>query len=73
MSKFNSFFIGFFTFGIFSAIDTHIKLNKLKKDIDEYFTNRYTNKRLIEQRSASNAIFRVDKKRSNECIAIKSK
>ena len=66
--KSSGFIIGFFGFGIFSAIDTHTKLNKLKKEYNEYFTNGYTDKEYIKQRSSCNDIFRTDKKRCNECI-----
>jgi len=62
--------IGYFTgltlANIYYIIDDHKKLNEYKLD-------RYPNKQLIEQRSSSDALFRVDKKGSNECIAIKSK
>lgn len=73
--KSSGFIIGFFGFGIFSAIDTHTKLNKLRKELelDEYLTHRRTNKSSIGQRSSSDAILRTNRKRCNECIKTKSK
>ena len=41
--------------------------------INECFTHRHTNKKSIKQRSTSNDILRLDKKRSNECIEKQSK
>ena len=36
-NKYLGFFSGYFAFWIYCGIDTHIKLNNLKKEIDTYY------------------------------------
>lgn len=59
--KSSGFIIGFFGFGIFSAIDTHTKLNKLKKELDELFTDRHRYKSNSRIRYTSDVIQRSNK------------
>lgn len=63
------YFAGLTLVNIYYIIEDQKKLKKL----DEYKLDRHTNKRLIESGSTSDALFRLDKKRSNECVEIKPK
>jgi hypothetical protein len=60
------YFAGLTLVNIYYIVEDHKKLNEYKFD-------RHTNKGLIESGSTSDALFRIDKKRSNECITKESK